>query len=211
MPELSEYVKILLSLVVLVDPIGAIPLFISVTEAHPELERKRTAKIACIAFTTVLVVSIVAGKAVLSIFGVSISSFKVGGGILILLMAIAMMEASRVPSKHTAEEDTEAEVRDSPAVVPLAIPFLAGPGAISTVIIYAERSHAPPHMLMLALCCVVTGGISYLALRGASRISGILGKTGINVAVRLMGLFLAAIAVEFIAGGVGELFPGLLR
>jgi multiple antibiotic resistance protein len=144
----------------------------------------------------------------LKVLGISISSFQVGGGILLLLTAIAMLQARQVTSKHTPEEDQENREKESVGVVPLAIPLLAGPGAISTVIIYA---HNGTLVTKLALCIItmVIVVITWLTLHAAIRLSHMMSKTALNIAIRLMGLLLASIAIEFITNGLGLLLPGL--
>jgi MarC family membrane protein len=134
---------------------------------------------------------------------------EVGGGILLLLMAIAMLHARHSRIQQAPEETREAEEKESIAIVPLAIPLLAGPGAISTVIIYAHRATTWFETGFLLLATLVVAAAVRLALYLANGIGTALGKTGINIVTRLMGLILAAIAVEFIAAGVSHLLPGL--
>lgn len=205
-----EYLKIFIALLAIVNPIGSIPLFISLTDNQEERERYRTAAIAAVTAAAVLAGSCLFGDAVLRLFGVSIASFRVGGGILLLLMAISMFHAEHTRSRQTPEEAVEAEERTGVAVVPLAIPLLSGPGAISTMIIYTTQGAGPAHLAILVGGSLLMGAIVWLSLRLAIPIGSFLGRTGINIATRLMSLLLAAIAVEFIAGGIGQLFPGLL-
>jgi multiple antibiotic resistance protein len=209
MLDWAEYTKFFLALLVIVNPLGTVPLFVSMTAGHTKPERKNIARIASIAVGVVLVVSAVAGQYLLAFFGISIASFKVGGAILILLMAISMMHATPSGEKQTEEEALEAADKDSIAVVPLAIPLLAGPGAISTTIIYATGRSSIAHTGMIVLCCALIALVTWIALRVATPVSQWLGTTGVNVAVRIMGLLLAAVAVEIFASGVLELFPGL--
>jgi multiple antibiotic resistance protein len=209
MLDWAEYTKFFLALLVIVNPLGTVPLFVSMTTGHTKPERKNIARIASIAVGVVLVVSAVAGQYLLAFFGISIASFKVGGAILILLMAISMMHATPSGEKQTEEEALEAADKDSIAVVPLAIPLLAGPGAISTTIIYATGRTSIAHTGMIVLCCALIALVTWIALRVATPVSQWLGTTGVNVAVRIMGLLLAAVAVEIFASGVLELFPGL--
>ena len=191
------------------NPLGTVPLFVSMTAGESDAERKRIARVASLAVGIVLVLSAVAGQHLLAFFGISIASFKVGGAILILLMAISMMHAAPSGEKQTREEAAEAADKDSIAVVPLAIPLLSGPGAISTTIIYATAQVSLLHTALIVLCCVLVALVTWLALRVAAPVSRWLGTTGVNIAIRIMGLLLAAVAVEIFAGGVLELFPGL--
>ena len=209
MLDWAEYTKFFLALLVIVNPLGTVPLFVSMTAQHSADERKHIARIASLSVGIVLVVSAIAGQPLLAFFGISLASFKVGGAILILLMAISMMHASPSGEKQTDEEALEAADKDSIAVVPLAIPLLAGPGAISTTIIYATGRSSLAHTGLIVLCCVLIALVTLFALRVATPVSRWLGRTGVNIAIRIMGLLLAAVAVEIFASGVLELFPGL--
>ncbi len=209
--DLQHYLYILFTLLVIVDPLAAVPLFIHYTDGQTQAERKDIAKVCAAAVATVLIVSIFLGDPLLRFFGISLSSFRVGAGICILLMAIAMLNARLGAARATPEEKQEAEDKDSVAVVPLAIPILAGPGAISTMIIY---SHSLKHWWELAVLTLISLLIAasvaatlYLAEPIARRV----GKTGINIATRILGLILIAVAVEFMASGLRELFPVLTR
>ena len=202
------YLKIFTALLAIVDPIGSVPVFISLTSNQQKAERYRTASIAAITMAAVLIGACLLGNSALRLFGVSISSFRVGGGILLLLVAVAMFHAER--SRQTPEEAIEAGERGGLAVVPLAIPLLSGPGAISTMIIYSAQGQGPAHTAILIAGSLLLGLIVWVSLRLAVPIGSRLGRTGINIVTRLMSLLLAAIAVEFIVGGLGELLPGLL-
>lgn len=197
----SEYIQIIIALIVIIDPIGAIPIFVSLTADFSEQERRHTAYVTSLSVSIILVISCLVGAWILKLFGINIASFRVGGGILLLLMSIAMMHARESAAKHTDSEDEEAHGKDHIAVVPLAIPLLAGPGAISLSIIYAEKMGGILNKGFLLASCVAVGFLMWGALRLALPISRILGKTGINIVTRIMGLILAAIAVQFIASG----------
>jgi multiple antibiotic resistance protein len=202
------YLKIFTALLAIVDPIGSVPVFISLTDNQEQAERYRTASLAAITMAAVLIGACLFGNSVLYMFGISIASFRVGGGILLLLVAVSMFHARR--SRQTPEEVIEASERGGLAVVPLAVPLLSGPGAISTMIIYSAQGQGPAHMAILAAGSILVGVIVWVSLRLAVPIGNILGRTGINIVTRLMSLLLAAIAVEFIVGGLGKLLPGLL-
>ena len=126
-----------------------------------------------------------------------------------MLMAMSMLQAKQVRDKQTPEEEQEAVDKDSVAVVPLAVPLLAGPGAISAVIIYAAEAPGVAHLMLIVAGCAIVGMATWLALRAATPVARLLGKTGINIAVRLMGIILAALAVEIFASGIVVLLPGL--
>lgn len=211
MIELTGYIKIFTALLAIVNPLGAIPIFVSLTGSLTEGERRRIVRTTSVAFAVVLIAAALIGEALLNFFGISIPSFKVGGGILLMLMAISMMQARYTLTRQTPEEAQEAEDKQSIAVVPIAIPLLAGPGAISTVIIYAHASYQPVHIALIIFIVLMVALVTWIALHVANPISKLLGKTGINIATRLMGLLLASISVEFIAGGLTQLFPGLAK
>jgi multiple antibiotic resistance protein len=203
------YIKIFVAMIVIVNPLGIMPVFVAMTTYTSEDERKKIARIAAISVMVVLLVSATLGERVLDMFGISIPSFKVGGAILVMMAALSMMQATPGRDKQTPEEAKEAEDKASIAVVPLAIPLLAGPGAMSTIIIYASEKKSFAH---LAIVCLVSIGVAlftWLALRLAAKVGAKLSKTTINVATRIMGLLLAALAVEIFAGGIVELIPAL--
>lgn len=199
-----------IALFAIVNVIGSVPIFVSATEGWPETQRARIARTIALTVFTVLTLSVFIGDRMLDFFGISIASFQVGGGILLLLIAISMMHAKQSGARQTAEEAQEAAEREAIAIVPLSIPLLAGPGAISSMIIAAEHSGGFwGHVSLIApvtVVCVLVWGILLLATGIANR----LGMIGINIVTRLMGLILAAMAIEFMARGLGSLFPGLL-
>jgi multiple antibiotic resistance protein len=209
MLDWTDYAKFLLALLVIVNPVGAVPLFVSMTAQNSANEKKHIARIAAISVAAVLVVAAIAGQPVLALFGITIASFKVGGAILILLISISMMHAMPSREKQTPEEAKEAADKESIAVVPLAIPLLSGPGAISTTIIFATERSSLSHIGVIVVCCLAVSAATWTALRVATPVSTWLGKTGVNIAVRLMGLFLAAVAVEIFTSGLLVLLPGL--
>lgn len=207
--SLAAYIKIFVAMIVIVNPVGIMPVFVAMTAHTSEAERKKIARIASVSVFIVLLVSAVLGERVLEMFGISIASFKVGGAILVMTAALSMMQAMPTRDKQTPEEAKEAEDKASIAVVPLAIPLLAGPGAMSTIIIYASEKKT---FLHLGVVCLVVLGIAistWLALRIATKVGGRMSKTTVNVATRIMGLLLAALAVEIFAGGIVELIPAL--
>jgi len=210
MQSWGQYAQSATALFVIANPIGAVPMFIGLTTNQTEQERKRVVKTASSTVAIVLIVSIFAGEPLLSFFGVSLPSFRVGGGILILLMAIAMLQASPRRTHRTPEEAEEAAAKADVAVVPLGIPLVAGPGAISTIIIYAHQATAWVDIVFLIFASIFVAVSVWIALSLADPIRKLLGQTGINIVTRLLGLILAAVAVEFIAGGLSQLLPGLV-
>ncbi|MBI1395144.1 MAG: NAAT family transporter [Betaproteobacteria bacterium] len=201
--------KTLVALFAIVNPVGAIPIFLSTTDSSTPAEKARIATTVSITVFIVLSVAALIGTSVLGFFGIGIPSFQVGGGILLLLLAVSMMHARESGIRQTREESEEAASREAVAVVPLAVPLLAGPGAISTMIIASHRVPGLGYHLGLVIPAAVVAAIIWITLRVATRLEHRLGKTGMNIVTRLMGLVIAAIAVEFMARGLQELFPSL--
>lgn len=207
MLDYTEYTKMLIGLIAIVNPVGAIPIYISLTSSLKDSERNIISRTTTYSVFLILVFSLILGEVVLNFFGITISSFRVAGGILILLMAISMMHAKTNGIKRTEEEAEESENMESIAVVPLAIPLLAGPGAISTVILYAHKDTGLLHYSLIGLVILTVSCLLFLAFRSVKYISPYLSQTAINIFSRIMGLILAAIAIEFIANGIKGLFP----
>jgi len=207
--DYTEYTKLLIGLLAIVNPIGAIPIFVAFTTGISPPERKKISRIVVMAVVLILLVAMLFGEMILNFFGITINSFRVGGGILVLLMAISMLQAKISPAVQTSEEAAEFEMRESVAVVPLAMPLLAGPGAISTVILYAHRNTSIEHYIFMILDILLIGVILWVVFQFIPWLSRHLSKTGINIFTRIMGLILAAIAIEFIANGLKGLFPAL--
>ena len=174
----TEYLKMFTAILVIVDPIAAVPLFLTMVSNHSQQERRRIAKITALSIMIVLVAACVTGESLLRLFGVSMASFRVGGGILIMLIAISMFNARLSSSKATPEETREAEQKPDIAVVPLAVPILSGPGAISTVIIFANQSSSLAHKGLLIASCAMVATTVWICLRMAIPIGARLGKTG---------------------------------
>ncbi|MGB5438579.1 MAG: MarC family protein [Gammaproteobacteria bacterium] len=209
MEHWTEYTRFFIALFVILDPFAAVPIFLVLTKNYSTGERRRIARITSVSVLVVLVAVALTGDALLHVMGTSLASFRVGGGIVLLLMALAMLRAQSDMVRTTPAEEAEAEDKQSIAVVPLAIPLLAGPGAISTVIIQMQRSDTRYHGLLVVLAIALVCLILWLVLRMAATIGRLLGQTGLNIINRIFGLILAAIAVEIIANGLKQLFPVL--
>lgn len=201
--------KVTLALFAIVNPIGSVPIFISATDGWSSEDRAKTAKTVAITVFIVLAISAFLGDQILSFFSISIPSFQVGGGILLMLIAISMMHGKQSGTRQTPEEAQTLAERKVIAIVPLSIPLLAGPGAISNMIIAAQQNSSFIGHLSLVLPILIICLIIWTILRLSVGISHQLGSIGINIVTRLMGLILAAMAVEFIAHGLIGLFPRL--
>jgi multiple antibiotic resistance protein len=201
--------KPLVALLAIVNPIGVIPFFIHFTQGFNREQRQRTIRISAFTAFLVIAVSALAGLQIIEFFGITLASFQVGGGMLLLISALQMLNAKQAES--SAEDLTDAnnkiDAGSSIAVVPLTIPLLTGPATISTMVIYAEKTRHWWEVLVLVGYGVVIGLSVWVAFSLSGRIARVLGKTGINVMTRLMGLILAALGVEIMADGLLKLFP----
>ncbi len=202
----SSFVKQFVAVFAVIDPVGAVFFFIMFTRNLPPREKARTVYVAPAAMALTLMLAFFFGENLIGLFGISIYSFMAGGGILILLTAIAMMGAYAPLLKSTAVEEREAEESQNVAVVPLAVPLLAGPGAITTVIIL--HNAAPGWAESLIMLSIIAGiaAVTLVLFMQADRIAGLLGRTGMNIFTRLLGLILTSYAVEIIAAGIKGLF-----
>lgn len=209
LPEYTQYAKIFVGILAIVNPLGVIPVFLTLSADRPVQECKQIARVSATAVACILIIAVWAGGPLLSFFGISIPAFRTGGGLLILLMAIAMLHAKQSHASHSPEEAAASQNKQDIAVVPLAIPLMAGPGGISLVIIDAHQAANWSDQLILSICVVAVSLLVWLALRLAEPIGKHLGITGLNIATRIMGLLLSAIGVQMIASGLTGLFPGL--
>jgi multiple antibiotic resistance protein len=205
--------KPLITLLAIVNPLAIVPFFIHYTQSFSEAQRRRTIWVSSFSVFVVIAVSALLGLQILEFFNISLASFQVGGGLLLLSSALNMLNAQPAEAKSNATELQDASERAavgaSIAVVPLAIPLLTGPASMSTVVIYADKAKSIWQLLTLVGYGVVIGLATALCFALAGPIARILGKTGINVMTRLMGLILAALAVEVMADGLHKLFPVL--
>jgi len=209
MEHWTEYTRFFTALFVILNPFAALPIFLVLTKSYTSAERGRIATITATTVLLVLVAAALTGETLLQGMGTSLASFRVGGGIVVLLMALSMLQGQKDSVRTSPAEEAEAEDKHSIAVVPLAIPLLAGPGSISSVIIEMHRSNVEYHSVLVIISIAMVCLFLWLVLRMASRIGKMLGHIGLNIINRLFGLILAAIAVEIMANGLKQLFPVL--
>ena len=206
MDELGRFALVTFtSVLFIVDPFAAVPTYLTITQAETPPERRRTARRACIAMTLVLVVFAATGTLIFRAFGITVAAFQVAGGLILWFVASDMLRGER-RTQEGREELVEGRVKDDVALTPLAIPMLAGPGAISTVIVVSGQARGAAETAIVYGAIVATGIISLVALRLGEPLFGRLGKTGIRVVTRVMGLILAAVAVQFVLSGVKATF-----
>ncbi len=206
----KSWLKSIIPLFVIIDPIGSIPLFVSLTQDLLEQYKKKTAAKACLVAATILSIFAFFGDQILSFFDISVASFRVAGGFILFTIALQMLQARPRGTKSSPEEELESMQKEDIAIVPLAMPILAGPGAITTVMVLVA-GHGLEMKLQVAFSSILVCLVSFLILSYAMRISKLLGHIGTNLFGRLMGLILAVISVEYMARGLAELFPGWIK
>jgi multiple antibiotic resistance protein len=206
-----DLLKPLIALLAIVNPIGVVPFFIHFTQNFSPEQRQRTIRISAFSAFCVIAVSALAGLKVIEFFGISLASFQVGGGTLLLISSLAMLNAQPAESRPSdvSEGNEKVDAGASIAVVPLTIPLLTGPATISTMVIYAEKTRHLWQLGVLVAYGIVIALVTYAVFSASGRIAQVLGRTGINIMTRLMGLILAAMAVELLADGLVKLFPVL--
>ena len=207
--------KPLITLLAVVNPLACVPFFIHFTQGFSKAQRQRTILVSSFTAFVVIAASALLGLQILEFFGISLASFQVGGGMLLLTSALSMLNAQPAEARANADEVHDAEARAtvgaSIAVVPLASPLLTGPATMSTMVIYADKAKTVLQLGTLVGYGVVIGLATALCFAMAAPIARVMGKTGINVMTRLMGLILAALAVEVMADGLHKLFPVLAQ
>ena len=189
------------------DPFAAIPSFLAITESVDPVRRKRMAKKGAITCFIVLTSFALAGQYIFEMFGIKLPAFEVAGGLILLLIGLDMLEAKRSPTQEAHGDTEEAAAKEDAGIVPLGIPMLAGPGAISSVMVLVGQVPSIWHWEMGAILgsIAVTCLISYWVLAGASRVRKVMGETGIRILVRIMGLLLVALAMQFFVNGLTDL------
>lgn len=206
--ELSEIGQYTVAMISIINPIGAIPVFLAMTEDLTRPQRLQMTKSCALTVFITIVVSLLGGKVILKFFGVSLPSFTIGGGILIFTMALSMIKAKNVEAKLNNSEMSDSSLKEV-GIVPLAIPLLSGPGAISTSIIYAKKFTTSYEFILSFVLIAAVSFFVYIVLSNADHIRRKMGDLGVNVMTRIMGLILLAMAIEMILGGVKEIMPAL--
>jgi multiple antibiotic resistance protein len=204
----SGYARFFATLTAVLDPFLAVPIFLAVTSQRGAAERARLINVVAVTVFAVLAGSALFGEQLLLVVGASLPAFRVGGGLVLLLMSLAMLNAQAGGVRQSQDEARELQSGELPGVVPLAVPLLAGPGAISTTILAAQAGGAA-HFAAILGCILAVCALTWLTLRLAGPIGAKLGTTGLNIATRLLGLLLAALAIQTMAEGLRQLFPGL--
>jgi len=188
----------------LVDPFTVIPMFLAITSDLPDAERRQMARRSAWTCAIVLIAFAVAGSLIFRAFGITLPAFKIAGGIILLQIGMDMLQARQSGTKVTPEETEEGAAKADASIIPLGMPMLAGPGAISTVMVLVGESHTVWQHAVVYATILLTAFASYMILAGADRVRRYMGETGIRILSRLMGLLLVALAVQFVANGLTD-------
>jgi multiple antibiotic resistance protein len=205
----SAYVRFsvlaLSSIFFLVDPFAALPTFLAVTAGANAQRRRKMAWKASVTALVVLSAFAVAGQYIFKMFGITLPAFEIAGGVILLLIGLDMLEAKRSPTQESHEEAAAAALKEDAGIVPLGIPMLAGPGAITSVMVLVGQVQNPWQMLAILASILITAAICYLVLGNSDRVARALGETGVRILVRIMGLLLVALAVQYFVNGMVDL------
>jgi multiple antibiotic resistance protein len=193
------------SIFFLVDPFAALPTFLAVTADQDSAKRIRTARKASLTAFVILSVFAIAGTYIFKMFGITLPAFEISGGIILLLIGLDMLEAKRSATQETNPETQSATEKDDPGIVPMGIPMLAGPGAITSVMVLVGQAETHWQMAAIFASIAITSAICFMVLGSATRVAAMLGETGIRILVRIMGLLLVALAVQYFVNGLQDL------
>lgn len=210
--SLPEYILLAASsLFVIIDPIAVVPAFLAMTPTDTEAARIRMARLACVVLASVLLLFAVTGEWIFKLLGVTIEAFQAAGSIVLLLVALDMLQARRSPVQETAEETYAGAAKEDIAITPLAMPMLAGPGAITTAILLHNQAEGWIQQITLYGIIVAVSGISYLILRWSVHGARWLNPIAMRITTRIMGLLLAAVAVQFMINAITNIIKGVQR
>src|ERR1700761_4438861 len=205
----SPYVRFSLlalsSIFFLVDPFAALPTFLAVTADQTAGKRARTARKASLTAFVVLTTFAFIGQYIFQLFGIKLPAFEISGGIILLLIGLDMLEAKRSATQESPDETNAAAQKDDVGIVPMGIPMLAGPGSITTVMVLVGQVQKPWEMVAIIGAIAITALICWVVLGSATRVATMLGETGIRILVRIMGLLLVALAVQYFVNGLQDL------
>jgi multiple antibiotic resistance protein len=207
--EHSAYVRFSLlalsSIFFLVDPFAALPTFLAITEGSDAARRRRIARKASVTALIVLCSFAFAGEYIFRLFGITLPAFEIAGGVILLLIGLDMLEAKRSPTQESPGETAAAAQKEDAGIVPLGVPMLAGPGAITTVMVLVGQAQTRWQMVAILSAIGLTALICYLVLGYSSKVARVMGETGIRILVRVMGLLLVALAVQYFVNGLVDL------
>jgi len=203
----ASTLKFLVAMVIMMNPLGSLSIFLDLTRRTAIRKQRLIARDASIAILIIMLLSLWTGKGLLSLLGITIPSFRFAGGIILLLMGLSMLQSKESPVSHTSEDDEAAKERDSITIVPLALPVIIGPGAISTLIISAGDYPQFMNKLWMSFLCLCLATGMGIMLYYAVQIAKMVGTSVIKVITRIMGMIIMAIAVGMLAEGLTGLLP----
>lgn len=206
---LKFFLTSFISIFVIVNPLGAVPLFISLTEGYGEEKTRTTAFKASTICSGILLIFTFGTSHILQFFGITIPAFRLAGGIILFNVAVQMLHVRMARMTTSPEEEAEAAEKEDVAIVPLAIPMLSGPGAITTVMVLSGEYTALAPKILLALAILLVSLSTYLILSRSALLGRVLRRSGVNILTRIMGLILAVVAVEIVSKGLKGMFPHL--
>lgn len=206
---MGDLITFAIALLTITNPIGAMAIYAGMAADLPAVQKRETPRKAAIAIAVILIVITWSGEGIMAFFGISIPAFETAGGIIIASMGLSMLHGKPSAVHHSAEEESAEVPENSIAVVPIAMPMIAGPGAITTVVVATHKNPMLAGKLSISLVCVGIALLLWLALKFATPISEKLGPEAVGVVSRVMGIVLTAIAVGMMASGLKDLFPGL--
>jgi multiple antibiotic resistance protein len=205
----AEAMKFIAAMIIMMNPLGSLSIFLDLTRKSSRPARHKVALTAGLAMIIIMLVTVWSGQELLHLLGITISSFRCAGGIILLLMGLSMLQSKESPVSYTSSDDEAAKERESIAVVPLALPVIIGPGAISTLIIASTDFPSIYHKFQMSLCCAALVLAMSMILYFGHFIASLVGTSVIKVVTRIMGMIIMAIAVGMLADGLTVLFPAL--
>lgn len=199
------------SLFAIINPIAVAPVYLSLTQEYKADRQRHTLRVAILTGIAVLIVFALIGRGIFAVFGITIDAFRIAGGLVIFGIGMDMLQAKRSRGKSTPEETREAMHQDDVAITPLGIPMIVGPGSITTVMVLMSGAETLLHIVAVVIAVLIVLGTIYFTLRSAPRFVQYLGKSGLNVITRIMGLLLTVIAVQFVIDGVRPILTSIIQ
>ena len=205
----TQIIHFAIAMLTITNPVGNLAIYAGLTSDRTAAQRRHTALVAGLAIAIILVLVIWLGDFIMLAFGLTVGGFETAGGIIILLLGLSMLQSKTSAMHHTQAEHDEAVTKNSIAVVPMAIPIVAGPGAITTVIIQTQKFDDIADKAVITVICLGIAAILWIAFSVAGPVTRLLGVAGVNIVTRIMGMILSAIALQMLANGLKALLPGL--
>jgi len=199
------------SLLAIVDPLAATPMFLSLTSDHSLAERRATVRRATITAVVVMVTFALVGNWIFTVFGITINAFRIAGGIIFFGAGIDMLQAKRSRVKVTEQEEAEGSRKEDVGITPIGMPMIAGPGAITTVMVLVSQASTTSRLVVIYAVIVAVGLVTWGVLAAANRVVVIFGQTGLNVMTRIMGLLVTVVGVQSVMNGLTPILTAILH